>query len=468
MTDYEEFIRSKRTADPPTGIASASSIELNTKLFPFQKKIVHWALYRGRACIWADCGLGKTAMQLEWARVVTEHARKPVMIVTPLAVSEQTAYIEAPKFGIRCKVVSTQDELEDGINITNYEKLEKFDLSSFGGVVLDESSILKNYAGKIRNMILKRTASIPFRLACTATPAPNDYMELGNHAEFVGAMNYNEMLAMFFVHDGGETAKWRLKGHARRDFFAWVASWAMFIRKPSDLGDSDDGFILPEIVFHRVTVKTEASPGNLFPVVAQTLQERQEARRDTIESRSESAASVIGENKECDSDQFCVWCNLNAEAESVAAKRPGMVNIRGGDSNEFKTDAMLNFASGKLAEIVTKPKIAGFGMNWQNCHNVVFLGLSDSYEQFYQAVRRFYRFGQKHAVHIWIVTADTEGAVVENIRRKEHEANAMYAEMLKYMNPENRISADFSAPQKSVYNPSRELELPPFLKGLAS
>lgn len=463
--DYKEFIKRKKISSVPTGIEDIDSVSLNELLFDFQKAIVKWALRRGRSCIWADCGLGKTAMQLEWSRVVCEHTRKPVLIITPLAVSEQTAMIEGPKFGISCKIVSSSNEVSDGINITNYEKLEKFDLSQFGGVVLDESSILKNYAGKTRNIILEKTSSVQFKLACTATPAQNDYMELGNHAEFIGAMKYNEMLSMFFIHDGGETAKWRLKGHAKKDFFSWVASWAVFIRKPSDIGFDDSGFVLPQITFHEVTVATNPAADKLFPVEATDLYSRQIARRETVSERVEAAVKIIEANKESQEDKFCVWCNLNDEAEGVAKKRPVMVNIQGSDSNEKKASAMLEFATGKISEIVTKPKIAGFGMNWQNCCKVIFLGLSDSYEQYYQAVRRFYRFGQKNTVHVWIVTADIEGGVVENIKRKERDANGMYEEMMKYMNVENRSNLNTGIKPKSVYNPSQKIRIPKFLAG---
>ena len=463
--NYKEFISKKRIADIPSGIRNAGNIKLNSLLFDFQRDIVRWALRRGRACIWADCGLGKTAMQLEWARCVNEFTMKPVMIVTPLAVSEQTANIEAPKFGVTCRIVANQSEVFSGINITNYEKLEKFDLSNFGGIVLDESSILKNYAGKIRNMIIDVATTIPFRLACTATPAPNDYMELGNHAEFVGAMKYNEMLSMFFVHDGSDTAKWRIKGHAKKDFFIWVASWAVFIRKPSDLGYPDHGFSLPAIKYHNVVVSTKAECGLLFPAIATTLHERQEARRDSIDDRVAAAVKIIQQNKESESDQFCCWCNLNAESDAVADNRSGMVNVQGSDSNEYKARQMLGFATGGVIELVSKPKVAGFGMNWQKCNKVIFLGLSDSYEQFYQAVRRFYRFGQKRTVHVWIVTAETEGSVVENIKRKEMDANEMYSEMVKYMNAENRMSMTGNGPARSTYDPKKEICLPDFLKG---
>ena len=460
---YSEFVEGKAIRDVPTGIKNASDVELNGKLFDFQRDVVKWALWRGRACIWADCGLGKTFMQLEWSRVVHEYTGKPVLIIAPLAVSEQTANIEAPKLGISVKIASSQSDIENGINITNYEKLDKFDLSGFGGVVLDESSIIKNYAGKIRNTILESTTSIPFRLACTATPSPNDYMELGNHAEFVGAMTYTEMLAMFFIHDGGDTAKWRLKRHGKKAFFKWVASWAVFIRKPSDLGYSDDGFKLPDIEFIDVVVPTAPSGDSLFTMDATTLQERQAARRDSIGDRVKAAVNVIERNKEDEDDQFCVWCNLNAESDTISDERPTIVNIQGSDTNEYKSRNMLAFARKELAEIVSKPKIAGLGMNWQNCNKVIFLGLSDSYEQFYQAVRRFYRFGQKKTVHVWVVTADTEGAVVENIRRKERDANNMYSEMVQYMNTENRIAVSGRIMKKSEYNPNKQMTLPAFI-----
>lgn len=461
--NYLDFIEKKTLRDIPTGIRDTDKITLHEKLFPFQRDIVKWALWRGRACIWADCGLGKTFMQLEWARIVNQYTGKPVLIIAPLAVSEQTANIEAPKLGISVRIAASQQDLTLGINITNYEKLDKFDLSAFGGVVLDESSIIKNYAGKIRNMILESTQKIPFRLACTATPAPNDYMELGNHAEFVGAMTYTEMLAMFFIHDGGDTAKWRLKRHGKKAFFKWVASWAVFIRKPSDLGYSDEGFKLPEIEFIDVTVPTAPAGDALFVMDAQTLQERQAARRDSIEDRVKAACKVIAENKTDDNDQFAVWCNLNAESDGISDERPTVVNIQGSDTNEYKSRMMLGFAYGKVAEIVSKPKIAGLGMNWQNCNKVIFLGLSDSYEQFYQAVRRFYRFGQKNKVHVWIVTADTEGAVVANIRRKEEDANRMYSEMVQYMNTENRIAVSGRMARKTEYNPKQTMQIPAFL-----
>ncbi len=463
MENYSAFIQQKTTINIPTGISHADKLEYNRKMFPFQKDIVKWALKRGRACIWSGCGTGKTIMELEWAKHVSDFTQKPVLIFAPLAVSEQTANEEAPKFGYNCRIVANQREIRPGINITNYEKMDKFDLSEFGGVVLDEAGIIKHQAGKIRNMIIDRTQTVPFRLGCTATPAPNDFMEIGNHAEFVGAMKYHEMLSMFFVHDGGDTAKWRLKGHAKKAFFNWVAQWAVVLRKPSDLGYPDDGFELPELRVHQIVTETESQPSFLFPVEANTMQERQSARRDTVHERVKAACRIIEANKSADNEQWCVWCNLNVEAETMQKSRPGMINIQGSDSNEVKTERLLGFAHGDIQEIVSKSKIAGFGMNMQNCHNTIFLGLSDSYEQYYQAVRRFWRFGQKSTVNVYIVTSDIDGNVRDNIARKEADSDLIYNEMVASMKEINTENIRGSQRTVSAYQPKEEIFIPAFI-----
>lgn len=463
MENYGAFIQQKTTINIPTGIGHADTLDYNPIMFPFQHDIVKWALKRGRACIWSGCGTGKTIMELEWARHVSEYTDKPVLIFAPLAVSEQTANEEAPKFNYDCRIVSCQKEARKGINITNYEKMEKFDLDQFGGVVLDEAGIIKHQTGKIRNMIIDRTKNVSFRLGCTATPAPNDFMEIGNHAEFVGAMKYREMLSMFFVHDGGNTAKWRLKGHAKKAFFKWVAQWAVVLRKPSDLGYSDDGFELPELRVHQVVTETEAQDGFLFPVEACTLQERLGARRDTVHDRVKAACRIIEKNKSEKNRLWCVWCNLNVEAESMQKARHGMINIQGSDSNEVKTERLLGFSRGEIDEIVSKSKIAGFGMNMQNCHNTIFLGLSDSYEQYYQAVRRFWRFGQKEVVNVYIVTSDIDGNVRDNIERKERDAETIYNEMVYYMKEINAENIKGSQRTASDYQPKEKIMVPSFI-----
>jgi len=426
--DYQEFLSRKSIANVSTGLAEIPP--LSPAMFEFQCDITAWALRKGRACIFADCGLGKTLMQLEYARCVPGD----VLLLAPLSVSHQTCR-EAAKFGIDGVAYSGDGGKTGKITITNYERLAKFDLSQFAGLVLDESSILKSYDGRVRTEILEASKAIPFRLACTATPAPNDFMELGNHAEFVGSMSREEMLSMFFIHDGGETQKWRLKGHAKAEFWKWICSWAVMIRKPSDLGYSDDGFVLPRLDISQHSVEHAViGDGFLFAMEAQSLKERQSARKDSIADRVAEVARLANSNGE----QWLVWCNLNAESEAAAKAIGGAVEVSGSDSDEAKDAAMAGFAAGNIRVLVTKPKIAGFGMNWQHCHNVAFLGLSDSYEQYYQAIRRCWRFGQKNTVKCHIVTSDAEGAVVRNIERKETEAMEMASQMVENMKDINR------------------------------
>lgn len=419
---YESFIAKKKLLDNPTGLKTIP--KLNENLFEFQRDIVSWALRRGRAAIWADCGLGKTIMQLEWASKIDGR----VLIIAPLAVSHQTIR-EGEKFGINNLEYMPEEIINDNNPVTNYERIERFDFDKYKGVVLDESSILKNFTGKYRNLIIEKCANVPFRLACTATPAPNDHMELGNHAEFVGAMTRTEMLSMFFVHDGGETQKWRLKGHAKGEFWKWVCSWAVMVRKPSDLGYSDDGFKLPKLRIHQHTIETECTGEFLFQMEAKTLVERNSARRDTVDDRAQATADIANATDK----PVLIWCNLNDEAESVTELIDGAVNVHGSMTDEQKAEKLLGFSNGEFRVLVTKPKIAGFGMNWQHCSTVCFLGLSDSWEQYYQAVRRCWRFGQKNTVDVHIITADIEGDVVRNVQRKEKDAAAMAVSMVEHM-----------------------------------
>lgn len=457
---YAEFIKSKRVEDPDTGFEIGRTA-LNDHLFDFQRDIVKWALLRGRACIFADCGMGKTIMQLEWAHHVTIATGLPVLILAPLAVSRQTIR-EGDKFGIKVEDLKS-DVVDEGIYITNYEKIHKFNISMFGGIVLDESSILKDYTGKLRNLIITESIGIPYRLACTATPAPNDFMELGNHAEFVGAMTRTEMLSMYFVHDGGETQKWRLKGHARSEFWKWICSWAVMIRKPSDLGYSDDDYILPKLIMHNIVTKvseTDGADGFLFRLPASSLQERQRERKLTVEDRAKECAGLIAAQPD---EQWLVWCNLNDEAATVKRYVDDIVEVKGSDKDELKTSRMLGFSTGEVQKMVTKPKICGHGLNYQNCHNVVFVGLSDSYEQYYQAIRRCWRFGQKHDVHCYIITAETEGAVVKNIERKERDASRMAQEMVANMHVYNEQNIKQNKRTKTEYAPVSEMVLPDFV-----
>ncbi len=457
---YAAFLAQKAIDDPMTGLSDIP--DLPECLFPFQHDIVTWALRRGRAALFAGTGLGKSLMELSWAQAVHQSTGKDILHLAPLAVSNQMAR-EADKFGIAAKVVSTQSECGPGTNITNYQKLDHFDLSRFGGVILDESSILKSTNGHYRTALIEACQSIPFRLAATATPAPNDFMELGNHAEFLGVMKYTDMLATFFVHDGGSTQDWRLKGHAENEFWRWMATWAVMLRKPSDLGYANDGYDLPPLVYHQHTVDVEYAPsmetGFLFPIQAATLAERISARRDTVEQRVAEAVAQTPSDR-----PFVWWCNLNSESEALAKAIPDAVEVRGSDDDKAKERKLIAFSEGDIRVLVTKPSICGFGMNWQHCADTGFVGLNDSFEQFYQAIRRFWRFGQTKPVNCHIIAAETEGATVSNIRRKEADADRMAAAMVMHMADLSSKLVRGQVRDVPTYNPQQPIKLPSFLE----
>lgn len=424
---YKNFIDAKRIHCDPSGIDDVPT--LNPALFEWQAAIVEWALRRGRSCIFAECGLGKTLMQLEWARVVPGR----VLILAPLAVATQTVE-EGSRFGIESRYLRSDDG-GPGIVVTNYEMLPHFDPSAFDGVVLDESSILKAHAGKTRTAIIESFAGHRFKLACTATPAPNDHMELGNHAEFVGAMTRSEMLAMFFVHDGGSTQNWRLKGHARESFWEWVASWAVMVRKPSDLGYDDAGFDLPPLNIHTHVLDVQDAPdGMLFAEAARTLNDQRAARKASMGDRVTLAAELASGD-----DPALVWCDLNDESTALAAAVDGSVEVRGADSIDDKESRLRAFSHGEARALISKPSIAGWGMNWQHCNRVIFAGLSHSWEAYYQAVRRCWRFGQRRPVDVHLIVSDAEIEVLRNIQRKEREAQEMAEEMTRRVNVHTKL-----------------------------
>lgn len=417
MIEYQEFLEQKTRADVPTGLSSIP--ELNSALFPFQRDIVAWALKRGRAAIFADCGMGKTLMQLEWAR----HIPGPVLILAPLAVAGQTVE-EGEKFGIAVNHARKQSDVIEGINITNYEMLNHFETSMFTGCVLDESSILKSYMGKTKRDLLNRFDRTPYKLACTATPAPNDHMELGNHAEFLNVMTSSEMLSRWFINNAMEAGNYRLKGHAERDFWRWVATWAVALSKPSDMGEySDDGYILPPLKFKHVTIESKPPEGEMFHVSGSLS--ATELHKEKRRSADERAAVVADFVREADG-QVLIWCDANYEADAIKRLIPHAVDVRGSDSTERKTAALLDFAHSRPGSevLITKPSVAGFGMNFQQCHNVAFIGLSYSFEALYQALRRTYRFGQKHPVTALIVETENESGIRITVERKmsDHEA----------------------------------------------
>lgn len=390
-------------------------------LHEWQAEIVRWAVNRGRAAIFADCGLGKTFMQLEWARLIADRT----LILAPLSVARQTVR-EAHKLDIEANYVrSGDDAIGPGVWITNYEMADQFDPADFGAVVLDESSILKNVEGRTRQRLTASLASVPYRLACTATPAPNDVAELCNHAEFLGVMPRNEMLAAFFVHD---EIGWRPKGHAVGPMYQWMATWAVSLRRPSDAGYPDDGYDLPPLNIEAEVVDVEIVPdGQLFATDLGGIGGRAKVRRQTLDARCERAAEIASGD-----GQWIVWCGLNDEADRIASLVDGAVNVEGSWSPDDKAEALEAFQDGTVRVLVTKPAIAGFGMNFQQCHQMVFVGLSDSYEAYYQAIRRCWRFGQQNPVDVHVVVSGLEQQIVENVRRKEEDASYVASELVRY------------------------------------
>lgn len=410
--NYDQFLESKDHKIDPAGF---DVVDLSPTLYPFQQAIVRWAVKLGRAAIFADCGLGKSFMQIEWARQVQGHVGGTVLFVAPLAVAAQTI-AEAERLGVVIERV-TQPGSDAPFQITNYERLEGFVGTPLTAIVLDESSILKSIDGKTRTLLLKSFTSVPYRLCCTATPAPNDVSELANHAEFLGAMSRAEMLATFFVHDSDDLS-WRLKGHAAAEMWRWMSRWAVFVRRPSDMGFADEGWALPELHIADEVVKTGLS------VELGGITKRSAVRKQTLNARVERLAQMIIADESGDS--WLVWCDLNDEGRELhRLLGASSVLIEGQDDEDTRVEREAAWRTGKVRVLISKPKIFGFGLNWQHCHRMAFLGLGDSYEQYYQAIRRCWRFGQAHPVDVRIVISDVEGAIAENVKAKEAEAHKM-------------------------------------------
>ncbi len=425
--EYEDFVAAKRRKEVATGHQPG---DLNEHLFDFQHAIVGWAVRRGRAAIFADTGLGKTLMQLSWADEVASHTGGSVLVLAPLAVSEQTIE-QGSTFGIDVKRVPHSGAIDSpGVWITNYERMDAIDFTELHGLVLDESSILKAHDGKTRQHIITSAQGVPYRLSCTATPSPNDFEELGNQCEFLGVMTRTEMLATYFVNDTGDTGTWRLKGWGASKFWEWMGSWAVVLRNPSDLGFDGSKYILPAPEYIEHVIQTEAIEGDLFSRPAMTMTERRKAQRDSIEARCRALAEVVNADT---SEPWLIWCHLNDEAELLAELIEGSVNVQGSDKPERKAEQMLKFSNGELRVLISKPKICGFGMNWQHCARMAFVGLDDSFEKFYQAVRRCYRFGQKRNVQVHMFTAENEGQILANLKRKEVQHHEMSANMIEHM-----------------------------------
>ncbi len=429
--NYNQFLKTKQIKNIKAGF-DISIDELNPRLFNWQKLIVRWSLKKGKCCLFEDCGLGKTLQQLEFAYQVNKHTNKPVLIISPLAVAEQTQR-EGRKFGYEVNIFREQSDIINGINITNYDIVNHFDSDAFSGVVLDESSIIKSYNGHTKQLLVDKFINTPFKLCCTATPSPNDFTELGNHAEFLGIMSRTEMLATFFIHDGGSTKDWRLKGHAKEKFFEWVAQWACCLNNPKEIGFDGSNYTLPDLTYIQHIVKSdklEDDNGQLMmlPQTNLTLSERRKARKDSIKKRIELAAQIANSYN----GQSLIWVDYNDESTLATELIKGAVEVKGSDIAEHKAKAMLSFADGQVRCLVSKPKIAGWGMNWQNCNNIIFAGLSDSFESFYQAVRRCYRFGQLKDVTVHIIVSDAEETVKNNIERKQAQAEKLKTELVKY------------------------------------
>lgn len=419
--DYKTFLKTKIKKASQSGFDIQES-KLNKMLFPFQKFIVKRMLKQGKGAIFADCGLGKTPMQLEWANQIAKHTKKPVLILTPLAVSGQTIE-EGIKFHIPVKRYNGTDF---PIQISNYEQIENIDCSNFAGVVLDESSILKNFEGETKKKIIETFADTDYKLCCTATPSPNDLMELGTHAEFLNVMGRNEMLSTYFVHDGGETSKWRIKGHAVNEFWDWVSSWALMLALPSDIGFSDEGYILPELNIDEFKVTTpKRENGKLFNDVAVNTINFNAELRLTLLERTSQVESIVNNSDE----SFVIWVKHNGEGDLLKKRIADSVQVKGSDSPEVKEKYLLGFAHNEYKILITKAKIAQFGLNFQNSHNQIFASLDFSFESLYQCIRRMYRFGQKHKVNIYLITTDTMQNVIESIRQKQRQFQEMQTQM---------------------------------------
>lgn len=454
---YKEFIKSKEIESINEGIVFANS-ELNKNLLPFQRDIVAWALNKGRAAIFSDCGTGKTIMQLSYADMICKHTNGKALVLCPLSVAEQTKK-EGIKFGIKSKICRDQSDVGDGINITNYEILNHFDATTFNCVVLDESSILKSFTSATRNELIDVFQRTPYKLCCSATPAPNDFSELGNTVEFLGIMSRSEMLATYFIHDGSDTSKWRLKGYGESKFWEFVAHWAVCVRNPSDLGYSNDDFELPALNLIEHIVESKPTEGYLVPMRAETLSERRNARKESMDERVKKSKRLVSGND----DQWIVWCNFNAESNALHHAINGSVEVVGSDAPAFKAESAIGFANGDIRVIVSKPSIYGFGMNFQNCHEMIFCGISDSYEQFYQAVRRCWRYGQNEPVNVHIIISEAEMNILDNIKRKQSDMDKMQNKMVSLMRDVTMSEIKHTTRITTDYKPKKKMEVPAWI-----
>lgn len=458
--DYQTFLNSKRPAAKASGI-EISADDLSPYLFDFQRDVTAFCLRQGRAGLFLDTGLGKTLCQLEFAERARHDANGRALILTPLAVARQIER-EGQKFGYDARVIRDQSEARDGINICNYDRLDKLDPDEFGVVCLDESSIIKNFTGKTTRALIDAFSTHRFKLAATATPAPNDHMELGTHSEFLNIMASNEMLSRFFINDTSQASQqWRLKGHAEEAFWDWMASWCRMAQSPDDLGYDGSRFVLPElkVIRHKTHGDARAAAGTLF-VEEVSATRLHDLKRQTIAARSEFAASIAV----AESDLCVIWCDTDYEADALAERLPEAVEVRGSMSIEAKEESLAAFAAGEARIIITKPSIAGFGVNWQHCNRMIFVGRSFSYEAWYQAVRRCWRFGQTRPVEVHIIVAEGEDQIGRVIERKSTDHDRMKTAMSAAM----RRAMGRSSMVKVAYEPHHLARLPVWIRSYAA
>jgi hypothetical protein len=455
--NYRAFLASKHRASVDSG-HTVDPADIHPSLFDFQRAIVVWAVRKGRAAIFADTGLGKTRMEIEWARLSGQRA----LMLAPLAVTHQTI-AEAARIGVPIVYARHQDEASDTITITNYERLDRFDPAAFGAVVLDESSILKSFSGTTKKALVAAFAQTPWRLACTATPAPNDLEELCNHADFLGVMKPSEMRSTFFIADNrGQFMRYRLKRHAHRPFYRWLSSWAMAVKLPSDLGFADDGYLLPDLIIDSHLVETGWRPADrLFALELRGITEATQVRRDTLADRVATTIALVDQEPD---EQWLIWCGLNDEARAVAARLPDAVNVEGSWEPEAKANALLDFAETRSRILVTKASLAGFGMNFQSCARMAFVGLGYSYEQYYQAIRRCWRFGQTRPVRCHLILADVEAPILAVVRDKEQTAIELSSGLISEVRDYERAELFAGTSAGDNYEPTQPLRLPVWLQ----
>lgn len=459
---YSDYIYKKLAMYEPVGLDVSVSGE-QYGLFDHQKALVQWGVKKGRCAIFADTGLGKSRMQLAWADIVHKQTGGDVLILAPLAVAEQTRR-EGSEIGVSVNRCNSADEVQPGINITNYEKIHRFDCSRFKAVILDESSVIKHHTAKTFSLLAELFARTPYKLCATATPAPNDWTELGTHAEFLGVCSRTEMLAEYFIHDAAKTQDWRLKGHAKDLFWKWVSTWGAMVRKPSDLGFDDGRYNLPtlNVQEHHVLASMEDAMerGFLFPMEAGEMSERRQARKSSLEDRVNACAEIVNGNDR----PWIIWCDLNAEGEALRAAIPDAVEIAGSHDSDVKEKRLMEFSDGKIRVLVTKPSIAGWGLNWQHCRDMAFVGVTDSFEAYYQAVRRCWRFGQTMPVNVHIFASEAEGSIVANLKRKERDANAMGEALSQQTRASVQEQVLGAARTTNTYKAESKIQIPAWLQ----